>query len=136
MIRRLQEHGLRARRPYVGMVIGEGAFDEIGPTITDEVFWGIRMAPCGIQGRIAIQTVPRRWPPARIQTYRRTLRSMQRQSSGPAIFPESTDMNPIEHLWNHLDRKVYLRNPPPQNLAHDRRWLKSGTAILSFASIV
>ena len=157
------------------------------------------LAPCDIQWRISIQTVPRRWPPARIHidisTYRRTLRSMQRQSMdrfgggsvmvwgaiwfggrsqllvvdgnltangylatvlsnqiisyvqlhNHAIFMHDnarphvahvcqdylrahnvqvldwpryfSDMNPIELLWDHLDRKVRLRNPLPRNLA-------------------
>ena len=34
--------------------------------------------------------------------------------------PYSSAMNPIEHLWDHLDRKVRLRNPSPRNLAQLR----------------
>ena len=26
------------------------------------------------------------------------------------------DLNPIEHLWDHLDKRVRLRQPPPQTL--------------------
>ena len=33
------------------------------------------------------------------------------------------DMSPIEYLWDNLDRKVRLRNPPPRNLAQLRQAL-------------
>lgn len=42
------------------------------------------------------------------------------------VFPwpaYSPDMNPIEHLWDHLDRQVRTRNPPPQNIAELRQAL-------------
>jgi transposase len=29
---------------------------------------------------------------------------------------KSTDLNPIEHLWNQLDKRVRQRQPPPQTL--------------------
>ena len=31
----------------------------------------------------------------------------------PAMFP---DMNPIEHIWDFIDRKVNQRNPQCQNI--------------------
>ena len=35
----------------------------------------------------------------------------------------SQDMNPIEHLWDHLDRRVRSRQPGPQNLCQLRQML-------------
>ena len=37
--------------------------------------------------------------------------------------PYSPDMNPIEHLWDHLDRRIRARDPAPQNHAQLRQAL-------------
>ena len=29
---------------------------------------------------------------------------------------KSQDLNPIEHLWDQLDKRVFQRQPPPQTL--------------------
>ena len=35
----------------------------------------------------------------------------------------SLDINPIEHVWDHLDRRVRSRQPPPRNHAELRQGL-------------
>ena len=37
---------------------------------------------------------------------------------------KSLDLNPIEHLWNQLDKCVRQRQPPPQTLDQLRQMLQ------------
>jgi transposase len=37
---------------------------------------------------------------------------------------KSLDLNPIEHLWDELDKRVRQRQPPPQTLDQLRQMLQ------------
>ena len=38
---------------------------------------------------------------------------------------KSPDMNPIEHVWSHMKRKIRQQSPPPQNLEQLRQEMKN-----------
>ena len=61
---------------------------------------------------------------ARPHAARRTTDHLQINNIVTLPWPAySPDMNPIEHLWDHLDRRVRSRQPGPQNLRQLRQML-------------